>query len=442
MKSLTQPRVLISDIERFVDHEIQLRAFVDRTRDQKSMQFVVLRDHSGYVQATIQKSAANEEKNRLISGLTRESLVTVSGTLVREPRVRLRGLELVITDIDVLATAPETMPLDLTGKTTSSIDHRMNWRFLDLRNPRNYMIFKVQTTLEEAMREYWLNSGFVQIYSPKLMGTASESGSEVFQLDYFDQKAYLAQSPQFYKQMAMAAGFDRVFEIGPVFRAEQSFTARHSTEFVSVDMEMSWITSHQDIMTFEETWLRFVLERVAERHGTEISDSFGVEVKVPEVPFPQISMHEARAIAESAGVLLPPWELGRAGEQIVAKHIKDETGHEFLFIHEYPVDVRPFYHMRCEDDPTVTKSYDLFWNGLEITTGAQREHRYDILAQQSAEKGLSPDTIEDYLTFFKFGCPPHGGFGFGLARLTMTLLRVENIREVTFVARDPARLQP
>ena len=346
MESSTRQRVLISGLDDFVSHEVHLNAFVDRIRDQKTVQFVILRDHSGLVQATIEKSAANEAKNRAISGLTRESIVNVTGRVVKEPRVRLRGLELLITGIDVVSAAPEVLPLDLTSRTTSSIEHRLDWRFLDLRSPRNYLIFEVQTTLEEAMREYWLSNGFVQIYSPKLMGTASESGSEVFELEYFDRKAYLAQSPQFYKQMAMAAGFDRVFEIGPAFRAEPSFTARHNTEFVSVDMEMSWIDSHEDVMAFEEAWLIHVLERVADRHGTEISDSFGVEVRVPTVPFPRISMSDARALAESAGVSLPPGELGRAGEQLVAEHVRKESGHEFLFISEYPVSVWPFYHMR------------------------------------------------------------------------------------------------
>ena len=442
MKSSTRQRVLISGLGDFIGHEVHVNAFVERVRDQKTVQFVILRDHSGLVQATIEKSAANEVKNRVIAGLARESIISVTGHVSKEPRVRLRGLELLIKGIDVVSAAPNVLPLDLTGRSTSSVEHRLDWRFLDLRNPRNYLIFKVQTTLEDAMREYWLSNGFVQLYSPKLMGTASESGSEVFDLDYFDRKAYLAQSPQFYKQMAMAAGFDRVFEIGPAFRAEPSFTARHNTEFVSVDMEMSWIRSHEDIMAFEETWLQHVVERVAERHGTEISDYWGVEVVAPAVPFPRISMSDARALAQSAGLPLPPGELGRSGEQLVAEHMRKVSGHEFLFISEYPVSVRPFYHMRYEDDPNCTKSYDLLWNGLEITTGAQREHRYDILVAQSVEKGLSPESIGDYLNFFKFGCPPHGGFGFGLARLTMTLLGIQNIRDVVFVARDPSRLRP
>lgn len=442
MGSSTLQRILISRLDDFVGHEVHLNTFVDRIRDQKTVQFVILRDHSGLVQAAIEKSRANEAKNRIISALTRESIVSVTGRVVEEPRVRLRGLELLITGIEVVSPAPEVLPLDLTSRTTSSIERRLDWRFLDLRSPRNYLVFRVQTTLEEAMREYWLSNGFVQIYSPKLMGTASESGSDVFELDYFDRKAYLAQSPQFYKQMAMAAGFDRVFEIGPAFRAEPSFTARHNTEFVSVDMEMSWIRSHEDIMAFEETWLQHVLERVAERHGTEIAHTFGVEVGVPTLPFPRISMSDARALAESRGISLPDDELGRAGEQMVAEHMRRVSGHEFLFISEYPVSVRPFYHMRCEDDPTSTRSYDLLWNGLEITTGAQREHRYDILVAQSVEKGLSLESIGDYLNFFKFGCPPHGGFGFGLARLTMTLLGIQNIRDVALVARDPGRLRP
>ncbi len=195
-------------------------------------------------------------------------------------------------------------------------------------------------------------------------------------------------------------------------------------------------------MAFEEAWPQYVLERVKERHGTEIADSYNVEVRVPTVPFPRIAMTDARAMAAAAGASLPPDELGRTGEQRVAEHVRQESGHEFLFMSEYPVTVRPFYHMRCEHDSTLTKRYDLLWKGLEITTGAQREHRYDILGAQAVEKGLCPDSIQDCLDFFKFGGPPHGGLGWGLARLAMTLLDIQNIRDVAFVAQDPGRLRP
>jgi aspartyl-tRNA synthetase len=278
------------------------------------------------------------------------------------------------------------------------------------------------------------------------MGSPSEGGAELFTLDYFGQTASLAQSPQFYKQMAMAAGMERVFEIGPVFRADPSFTPRHSTEFTGVDMEMSWIGSHHDVMEFEEAWLIHVLEAVEKKHGDEISRTFGVEVVVPSLPFPKVTMEEAQAILTTKGYVPPAdtkkGDLDPQGERLLCEYAKETYGHEFIFITDYPVDVRPFYHMRKEDAPYLTKSFDLLWKWMEITTGAQREHRYDVLVKQAKEKGVSLESIQFYLDFFRFGCPPHGGFGFGLARLLAGLLNQKSIRDVVFLHRGPNRLIP
>jgi aspartyl-tRNA synthetase len=296
------------------------------------------------------------------------------------------------------------------------------------------------------MRDFWIQRGFVEIHSPKLMHSASESGSETFSMEYFELgKAYLAQSPQFYKQMAMAAGLERVFEIGPVFRAEPSMTPRHATEFTSVDLEMSWIDSHEDVMSFEEEWLRSILQTVSAEHGEEIAKHFGVEVRVPPVPFPRITMEEAHAFLARAGHEIAPatkpGDLDTEGERIIARHMLEERGSEFFFITEYPVSLRPFYHMRDPERPHVTRSFDLLWKGVEITTGAQREHRYEQLARQAQEAGLR-ESVEYYLDFFRYGCPPHGGLGFGLARMLMLMLGLPSIREATFLHRSPNRLTP
>jgi aspartyl-tRNA synthetase len=278
------------------------------------------------------------------------------------------------------------------------------------------------------------------------MGSPSEGGAELFTLEYFGQTASLAQSPQFYKQMAMAAGMERVFEIGPAFRADPSFTPRHSTEFTSVDMEMSWIESHHDIMDFEEAWLCHVLNTVKEKHGTEITETFGVEVVVPGRPFPRATMAEAQQILREQGYLPPAdtkqGDIDPQGERLLCEYARKEFGHEFFFVTDYPVDVRPFYHMRKDDNPTETKSFDLLWKWMEITTGAQREHRYDVLVKQALEKGVSLESIQFYLDFFKYGCPPHGGFGFGLARLLAAMLNQKSIRDVVFLHRGPNRLIP
>ncbi len=298
--------------------------------------------------------------------------------------------------------------------------------------------------MEHAMRSFWIKHGFLEIHSPKLMGTASESGAELFSLPYFNDKtAYLAQSPQFYKQMAMAAGFDRIFEIGPVFRANPSMTSRHDTEFTSVDMEFSWIESHEDVMKMEEDWLAYVLTVVAEKHGDAIRETFGLELFVPTTPFPRITLDEGRSVlAEQGHVISHKADLDPQGERMLSAYIKERYGHEFVFVTDYPAEVRAFYHMRNPDAPDLTMSFDLLWKGLEITTGAQREHRYEKLKEQATDRGLAHGPLENYFNFFKYGCPPHGGCGVGLTRLLMVMLGRANVREVTYLYRGINRLTP
>jgi aspartyl-tRNA synthetase len=245
--------------------------------------------------------------------------------------------------------------------------------------------------------------------------------------------------------MAIAAGFGKVFEIGPVFRANPSFTSRHDTEFTSVDVELSWIASHEDVIAFEEMWLAHVLGAVKDAHGEAIEATFETELLVPSVPFPRVTLEEAKELLREAGhdsVPGPEHDLDPPSERALSALIKQKHGHEFVFVTDYPTSVRPFYHMRYEDRPTVTKSFDLLWKGIELTTGAQREHRYEQLLVQARDKGVDPGPIQYYLDFFRFGAPPHGGFGFGLTRLLMQLLNQENVREVTFLYRGPNRLEP
>jgi aspartyl-tRNA synthetase len=326
----------------------------------------------------------------------------------------------------------------------SALDKRIDWRFLDLRRPDRRLIFEVQTTAEAAMRDFWRKEGFIEIHTPKLMASASESGAELFKVEYFEGQAYLAQSPQFYKQMAMAAGFGKVFEVGPVFRANPSFTSRHDTEFTSVDVEISWIDSHEDVMAFEERWLAHVLEAVKLQHGEEIHETFGTELIVPSLPFPRVTLEDAKAMLREAGHEAPGvgHDLDPPSERALSALIRERHGHEFAFVTDYPTTVRPFYHMRHTDDPTLTKSFDLLWRGIELTTGAQREHRHEQLMAQAEDKKVDVGPIEYYLDFFRFGAPPHGGFGFGLTRLLMQMLGQENVREVTLLYRGPHRLQP
>jgi aspartyl-tRNA synthetase len=433
-------RTMIEELPGKVGDSVTVRGWVQTVRDQKRMQFVIVRDESGLVQAVLPKDDPPNVLNEAISALSVESAVTITGAVVADERVKLGGLELKLESLDVDSPAEPEVPI----AADSALDKRIDWRFLDLRRPDRRLIFEVQTTAEAAMRDFWRKEGFIEIHTPKLMASASESGAELFKVEYFEGQAYLAQSPQFYKQMAMAAGFGKVFEVGPVFRANPSFTSRHDTEFTSVDVEISWIDSHEDVMAFEERWLAHVLEAVKLQHGEEIHETFGTELIVPSLPFPRVTLEDAKAMLREAGHEAPGvgHDLDPPSERALSALIRERHGHEFAFVTDYPTTVRPFYHMRHTDDPTLTKSFDLLWRGIELTTGAQREHRHEQLMAQAEDKKVDVGPIEYYLDFFRFGAPPHGGFGFGLTRLLMQMLGQENVREVTLLYRGPHRLQP
>jgi nondiscriminating aspartyl-tRNA synthetase len=444
MEGMRMQRTMIGDLRGSIGHTVKIQGWLQTLRDQKKMQFLVLRDRSGLVQAVVEK-LVQPELAEMISRTNPESVLTLTGRVIDNPVVKLGGLEIQVETVTVDSQADSPLPLDPGAADQPAQDFQLDWRFLDLRRPENLLMFKVQTTALHAMREFWMQHQFIEIQSPKLMGTPSESGAELFELPYFERKAYLAQSPQFYKQMAMAAGFEGVFEVGPVFRADPSFTSRHMTEFTSVDMEMAHIDSHEDVMAFQERWLAYVFEQVKEQYGEEIRQRFGVEIEVPVVPFPRIPMAQAQQILKEMNYQVSPEKKGDmdpGGERVIGQWVKEHFQHDFVFLTDWPATVRPFYHMRYEDAPELTKSYDLLGKGLEITTGAQREHRLDVLQRQALEKGLHLEPIQFYLDFFRYGCPPHGGFGFGLSRFLMVALNIANIRETVYLFRGPTRLNP
>jgi len=386
---------------------------------------VTLRDHTGLVDLV-----------GTTAPVALESAVEAWGAVVSDCGRR----RILVDRLDVVGPALGLPPLH----EGSPLEARLDWRYLDLRRPRNRLIFDVQTTAERAMREWWGANGFLELHSPKLRAIPNQSGRELFTVEYFDRSAYLAQSPQFYKQMAMCAGFDRVFEIGPVFRANPLITSRHDTEFVSVDVEVSWIDSHEDLMAMEERWLAHVVATVARQHGAEVERLFGRRVRVPKAPFPRITMAQARDILAAKGhrPAAADGDIDPEGERLLGAHVAAELGHELVFVTEYPEAVRPFYHMRLDDSSELTRSFDLLWNGLEITTGAQREHRHDRLVAQAGRNPSRVEVIRPYLDFFRYGAPPHGGFGVGLTRLLMSLLGIGDVREATFLHRDRRRLTP
>lgn len=427
-------RTYISDIT--PGATCRISGFVENLRNKRTMAFLVIRDISGKLQVTLEKEK-NPELAALVDQLTIHSVVSVEGPVVANEYVKMGGMEMLPEKLEIESIA-DALPI----KDDSEIDSRMDYRWIDLRREGNQLMLKMQTVLTGAMREFLLDRHFVEIHTPKLIAAASESGSEVFEVKYFDTKAYLAQSPQFYKQMAMAAGLDRIFETGPVFRAEKSYTNKHATEFTGFDLEFSYVYSVEEVMHMEEKLLTYAFGKVAEACGEDIKRLFGKEVIVPTMPFPRMKLKdlydelEARygyKVSDEA-----KGDLTTDAEHLCAKFSMEKYGSEFLFVTDYDAKERAFYHMR--DESGVPMGYDLIWRGCEITTGAVREHRYEVLKKQADEKGLAKD-VEFYLQFFRYGCPPHGGFGLGVDRLTMLFLGL-SIKEAEFLFRGPNRLTP
>ncbi|MDD4815912.1 MAG: aspartate--tRNA(Asn) ligase [Clostridia bacterium] len=427
-------RTLIKDLKN--GEQVEISGFIEKFRDQKSIQFIVLRDISGAIQITVDKNS-NPQLLPITEQFTINSFVTIKGKVVENAFVKLGGKEILPTEI-VIESIAETLPID----NESNIDQKLDYRWIDLRTPKNALMMKVQTLFVQSARKFLCDANFVEMHSPKIISQPSESGSDLFTLDYFGEKAYLTQSPQFYKQMAMSSGLDRIFEIGPVFRAEKSFTNRHTTEFTGLDIEMSWVKDVEEVMAFEEELLTYSMKAIKETYGEEIQKLFGVEIVVPKLPFPRLKMKDAIEILQDLDYDIEFGEdFATEHEKALGEYLTKKNGHEFYFITDYPADIRAFYHMR-NGNSNIAKGYDLYFKGMEITTGAVREHRYEILTKQALAKGNSQEKIQFYLDFFKYGCPPHGGFGLGLDRITMLLLNIPSIKESMYIFRGPTRIKP
>ena len=408
-----------------------VHGLVHTLRDLGDVRFALLRMPQGVLQCVL---GAGED-------VRDGDAVTISGEAVRDERAP-GGVELHAQRVKVLSRAAEAMPVPIgKNKMNLSLDTDLSLRFVTLRNLRKRAVFKIQEGIVRGFREALQKEGFTEIHSPKIVAQNAEGGANLFRMEYFGRRAYLAQSPQFYKQ-AMVPVYERVFEIGPVFRAEKSFTSKHTTEFSGFDLEFSYIESFRDVMKMEEELLTYALAKVKEAYGEDIERVFGVPVIVPTTPFPVIKLADLYAELEKEfGYKCPDGEEGdltTEAEHLSYEWVKKKYGHEFLFITDYSAEKRAFYHMR--DENGVPQGYDLIWRGVEITTGAQREHRYDVLQAQAREKGLDED-VKFYLEFFKYGCPPHGGFGLGIDRLTMLLLGL-TIKDAMFIFRGPNRLTP
>ncbi len=428
-------RIPLSALATHLNQEVEVVGFVRAFRDQGKIKFIQLYDRFGQVQLVI--LAQHQQAFQQAENLHLESVIQAKG-LLKATKQTPQGYEIEVTQLNLLSVADPELPIPISldkGAAKTDVTKRFNWRWLDLRRVDRLKIFQVWTVLEKGFRQALLDEDFLQIYSPSLMNTASESGAEVFEVNYFETQAYLAQSPQFYKQMAMAAGFERIFLVGPVYRAEPSFTTRHMTEFTGWDFEMSYIDSHHDVMDMEEKALIAGFN--------QLKQELALDVEVPNRPFPRLTLKEVKSKLTKIGITSDKADdLSPLEEREISRLVKEETGSDFVFVIDYPISTRPFYHMRHEDNPQLTKSFDLLYKGVEITTGAQREHRYHVLLAQAKEKNMSLKSLANYLNFFKYGCPPHGGVGIGPGRIVMKLLDLPSVKEATFLPRDVRRLTP
>ncbi|EKD94157.1 MAG: hypothetical protein ACD_27C00021G0003 [uncultured bacterium] len=427
-------RTKISAVSKSLGQTVTLAGFVHSLRNQGKIAFLRLRDDSGSLQVVILSS--NAEAFSIVKSLSVESVVEITGLVKAAPQVPEK-LELEAQAITVLSVADSSLPIPVSaekGAVDVDVAKRFDWRWLDLRKSDSHRIFRVWTALEQGMRAYFAEHDFVQIYAPSLMSAASESGAEVFEVKYFETKAYLAQSPQFYKQMAIASGFEKVFLVGPVFRAELSFTTRHMTEFTGWDFEIAYINSHHEIMD--------TLEASLKAGFTELKKQELIQESI-SLPFARLTFADAKTQLQKAGVTSDkPHDFSPDEEREICRLVKEDSGSDFVFIYDYPPEGRAFYHMRHTDNPALTKGFDLLYKGVEITTGAQREHRYDVLVKQAKERGLTAESLSDYLNFFKYGCPPHGGVGIGPGRIVAQILGLSSVKESAFLPRDVKRLRP
>ena len=421
------------------DGIVTVKGWVQDIRNLGGISFIALRDRYGVIQLTLPKKKIDPELFGSITKLSRESVISVTGEVKESNQTEL-GVEIIPSAFVLESEAAVPLPLGVIDKVSAELDTRLNNRFMDVRKPEVKAIFELKSMMVELIEEAVRSNGFTQVYTPKIGAAGAEGGAELFKVKYFEKDAYLAQSPQLYKQILMSTGLDRVFEIGPAFRAEHSNTNRHVTEFISFDGEMSWIENEEQVMAMIEEIIDHVLKGLKEKGAKQLA-LLGKEITVPARPYPILTYSECLKIVNDGGLDLKEGDdLGTEGEKIVGDHMAAK-GCDLYFIAEYPEEAKPFYIMEKDGTP-YSFSFDLDYRGQEISSGGQREHRYDKLVARMEKKGLDPKDFGFYLDAFKYGMPPHGGWGIGIERLLVKMLDLSNIREAILFPRDPARLAP
>lgn len=427
-------RVMVKELNNYINEEVKIQGWIYRIRKLKEITFMILRDRTGLVQCVI------DNKTIDMGNIKLESVVSIIGE-VKENNNILNPFEISTKNFEILNEVKEELPIEINKKQLEiNLDTMLNNRILSLRHEKINSIFKIQNLIIQGFREFLTKEGFTEIFTPKIVAEGAEGGTEIFEVKYFENKAYLAQSPQFYKQMMVGAGYERVFEIAHVYRAEQHNTNRHLNEYISMDFEMGFIENEEDVMNMEENLLKHVLNKI-EKEGKEYLEILNIVIPKIENTIPRIKFSEAiEILRKEYNKTDIDGDLDPEGEKLICKYAKEKLGCEFIFLTHYPRKKRPMYTMPCGENET--HSFDLLFRGIEITTGGQRIHEYDMLIDNIKYKGLNPEKYHNYTSVFKYGMPRHGGLAIGLERITMQILKLENVREASLIARDRTRLTP
>jgi aspartyl-tRNA synthetase len=417
------------------DEEIVIMGWVHEIRDLGGIVFVLIRDKDGIIQVTAPTKHISPEVLEEINRFRKESVVMVKGTVQESDRAP-NGVEIIPIEIKILNLANQPLPMDPTEKVKAEIDTRLDSRFLDLRKPNVSGIFKIKSRMLQSVRVFFEENGFIETNTPKLVASATEGGTELFPITYFEREAFLSQSPQLYKQMMMSAGFDKVYEIAQIFRAEEHDTLRHLNEAISIDMEASFMDD-KDVMKLLNDLIYQVITDVKEDCKNALA-TLEVDLKIPDSDFEILKYDDMIDMVNSKNVPIE-WgdDLSRAAEKVLGEMMDG-----YYFLTEWPTEIKPFYVMPNEKEPTKSHAFDLMYKDLEISSGAMRVHQYDLLVEKIAEKGLNPDSFGSYLKSFEYGMPPHAGWGLGADRFNMTLTGLNNIRETVLFPRDRRRLTP
>ena len=429
-------RIPVSEVTPEIE-QAEICGWIHEVRDLGGLTFFLVRDRSGIIQVTIPKKKVTKSVLDTISDVSRESVVRISGQ-VKAIEKAPGGRELVPDTFEVISRSASPLPLDVVEKVPAELDTRLDSRFLDARRPRVTSVFLIRSTVMQTLHEFLFQRGFIHISTPKVVAAATEGGTELFPIAYFEKEAFLNQSPQLYKQMLMGSGFEKVFEIGPIFRAEEHNTTKHLNEATSIDVEMSF-SDHCDVMKLLEDLIVEVYESVSAKCQPALENLEIRNFNVPKTPFPRLAYSEAIEIASAnlEETIEYGDDIGTAAEKAIGEEMQ-----QHYFIVDWPTEIKPYYAMPYEHDPSVCKAFDLMHPRMELSSGAQRVHQHDLLVRQIASKGLNPDNFEFYLTPFRYGMPPHAGWGLGAERLIMTMLNLPNIREAVLFPRDRHRLVP